>query len=337
MGEERGQQEQQQEGQQQEGQQGRQQEGQRGQATRGEERGQQRQQQQQQQQQQHGQQWQEGQVSGGEERGQHSQQQEVQQGQERLVSGEEERGQQGQQRDGQQGQVGLRVQGATQPLGASWFGERGREEVAGNMTAGAQGLGGKGMEGGDRARVLGGLGLGRGDGRRQVGGGEDREAETTKEEAQRDQAQQQPVQQQRQARRTGRIGAPARIPDLTCRDIEKTLMVLVDVPIADPQQQGNTGLRRVAPVQIGVAAARRVQDKLRDWAPHLEGLQPPPHFYACVVETFGLLSEPMRQCFLLLVSSSLLFLFPPFLRPFSSSQALLSLSPFLCSTISTVL
>ncbi|CAI5522474.1 unnamed protein product [Closterium sp. Naga37s-1] len=163
---------------------------------RGEERGQPRQQQQllqqqqqQQQQQQHGQQWQEGQVSGGEERGQHIQQQEVQQGQERPASGVEERGQQGQQRDGQQGQVRLRVQGATQPLGAGWFGERGREEVARDTTAGAQGLGGEGMEGGDRARVLGGLGLGRGDGRRQVGGGEDREAETTREEAQRDQAQ----------------------------------------------------------------------------------------------------------------------------------------------------
>ncbi|CAI5942907.1 unnamed protein product [Closterium sp. NIES-65] len=73
------------------------------------------------------------------------------------------------------------------------------------------------------------------------------------------------------------------------------LMVLVDVSIADPQREGNVQLRRATPTQIGVAAARRVQEKLRHWGPHLEGLQPAPHFYACVAETFGLLSEPLRQ------------------------------------------
>ncbi|CAI5970980.1 unnamed protein product, partial [Closterium sp. NIES-65] len=54
------------------------------------------------------------------------------------------------------------------------------------------------------------------------------------------------------------------------------LMVLVDVSIADPQREGNVQLRRATPTQIGVAAARRVQEKLRHWGPHLEGLQPAP-------------------------------------------------------------
>ncbi|CAI5970082.1 unnamed protein product, partial [Closterium sp. NIES-65] len=49
---------------------------------------------------------------------------------------------------------------------------------------------------------------------------------------------------------------------------------------ADPQREGNVQLRRATPTQIGVAAARRVQEKLRHWGPHLEGLQPAPHFYA---------------------------------------------------------
>ncbi|CAI5491392.1 unnamed protein product, partial [Closterium sp. Naga37s-1] len=239
-GEERGQQGQQQEGrqgQQQEGQQGRQKEGQWGQISGGEEGGQQ--------QQQRDQQVQEGRAGRGEEGGEHRQHQEVRQGQERPANMGEGRGHQGQQQDSQQGQVGLRVQG-TPSSGTGWVGERGREEVVGDTTAGMEGLEGEDMEGGGRARVLGGLGLGRGDRRRQVGGKEDRGAETTREEAQRDQAQQQSVQQQRQAGRIGRMGTPARIPDLTCLDIEKTLMVLVDVSIADPRQQGNAGLRRRA-------------------------------------------------------------------------------------------
>ncbi|CAI5528481.1 unnamed protein product [Closterium sp. Naga37s-1] len=73
------------------------------------------------------------------------------------------------------------------------------------------------------------------------------------------------------------------------------MMVLVDISIADPQREGNVQLRRATPTQIGVAAARRVQEKLRHWGPHLEGLQPAPQFCACVAETFGLLSEPLCQ------------------------------------------
>ncbi|GJP58839.1 hypothetical protein CLOP_g4312 [Closterium sp. NIES-67] len=111
-----------------------------------------------------------------------------------------------------------------------------------------------------------------------------------------DQTEQQPAQQQQTpAARTGRIGAPARIPDLTCRAPRDALMVIVDVSVADPQREGNAQFRRMAPTQIGGAAARRVQDKLRHWRPVLQGLQPDPEFYACVVETFGCLSEPLRQ------------------------------------------
>ncbi|GJP69081.1 hypothetical protein CLOP_g25703 [Closterium sp. NIES-67] len=71
------------------------------------------------------------------------------------------------------------------------------------------------------------------------------------------------------------------------------LMVIVDVSVADPQREGNAQFRRMAPTQIGGAAARRVQDKLRHWRPVLQGLQPDPEFYACVVETFGCLSPRM--------------------------------------------
>ncbi|GJP44896.1 hypothetical protein CLOM_g4297, partial [Closterium sp. NIES-68] len=110
------------------------------------------------------------------------------------------------------------------------------------------------------------------------------------------QTEQQPAQQQQTpAARTGRIGAPARIPDLTCRAPRDALMVIVDVSVADPQREGNAQFRRMAPTQIGGAAARRVQDKLRHWRPVLQGLQPDPEFYACVMETFGCLSEPLRQ------------------------------------------
>ncbi|GJP82181.1 hypothetical protein CLOP_g12390 [Closterium sp. NIES-67] len=111
-----------------------------------------------------------------------------------------------------------------------------------------------------------------------------------------DQTEQQPAQQQQTpAARTGRIGAPARIPDLTCRAPRDALMVIVDVSVADPQREGNAQFRRMAPTQIGGAAARWVQDKLRHWRPVLQGVQPDPEFYACVVETFGCLSEPLRQ------------------------------------------
>ncbi|GJP78549.1 hypothetical protein CLOP_g8841 [Closterium sp. NIES-67] len=72
-------------------------------------------------------------------------------------------------------------------------------------------------------------------------------------------------------------------------------MVIVDVSVADPQREGNAQFRRMAPTQIGGAAARWVQDKLRHWRPVLQGVQPDPEFYACVVETFGCLSEPLRQ------------------------------------------
>ncbi|GJP44360.1 hypothetical protein CLOM_g3739, partial [Closterium sp. NIES-68] len=45
----------------------------------------------------------------------------------------------------------------------------------------------------------------------------------------------------------------------------------------------------------GVAATRRVQEKIRDWRPALVGVQPEPMFYACVAETFGHLSVPLRD------------------------------------------
>ncbi|GJP83902.1 hypothetical protein CLOP_g14003 [Closterium sp. NIES-67] len=97
------------------------------------------------------------------------------------------------------------------------------------------------------------------------------------------------------AGRAGRAGAPARIPDLTCRDAEKALMIIIDVSIADPQRGGNAQFRRAASTQRGVAATRRVQEKIRDWRPALVGVQPEPMFYACVAETFGHLSVPLRD------------------------------------------
>ncbi|GJP85152.1 hypothetical protein CLOP_g15243, partial [Closterium sp. NIES-67] len=45
----------------------------------------------------------------------------------------------------------------------------------------------------------------------------------------------------------------------------------------------------------GVAATRRVQEKIRDWRSALVGVQPEPMFYACVAETFGHLSVPLRD------------------------------------------
>ncbi|CAI5520295.1 unnamed protein product [Closterium sp. Naga37s-1] len=209
-------------------------------------------------------------------------------------------GEGGQQRQQQESPHRSQAQG-TAPQGVGSGVGQGREQQrADGGTGGAGRLGGE-VQGvreaaGDRAGRLGGLGEGReGEGRGQVGGGEDRGRETTGEEASRDQTGQQPAQQQGPAGRTGRTGTSSRIPDLTCRDVGQTLMVLVDVSIADPQREGNVQLGRATPTQIGVAAARRVQEKLRHWGPHLEGLQPAPHFYACVAETFGLLSEPLRQ------------------------------------------
>ncbi|CAI5984872.1 unnamed protein product, partial [Closterium sp. NIES-64] len=189
---------------------------------------------------------------------------------------------------------------ALAPGSASEEGQGREQQRADGGTGGAAGLGGEGQgvreAAGDGAGGSGGLGEGReGEGRGQVDGGEERGRETIGEEAPRDQTGQQPAQQQGPVGRTGRVGTASRIPDLTCRDVGQGLMVLVDVSIADPQREGNVQLRRATPTQIGVAAARRVQEKLRHWGPHLEGLQPAPHFYACVAETFGLLSEPLRQ------------------------------------------
>ncbi|CAI5509060.1 unnamed protein product [Closterium sp. Naga37s-1] len=209
-------------------------------------------------------------------------------------------GEGGQQRQQQESQHRSQAQGAAPQGVGSGVGQGREQQRADGGTGGAGRLGGE-VQGvreaaGDRAGRLGGLGEGReGEGRGQVGGGEDRGRETTGEEAPRDQTGQQPAQQQGPAGRTGRTGTSSRIPDLTCRDVGQTLMVLVDVSIADPQREGNVQLGRATPTQIGVAAARRVQEKLRHWGPHLEGLQPTPHFYACVAETFGLLSEPLRQ------------------------------------------
>ncbi|GJP58132.1 hypothetical protein CLOP_g20928 [Closterium sp. NIES-67] len=53
--------------------------------------------------------------------------------------------------------------------------------------------------------------------------------------------------------------------------------------------------RRAASTQRGVAATRRVQEKIRDWRSALVGVQPEPMFYACVAETFGHLSVPLRD------------------------------------------
>ncbi|CAI5968221.1 unnamed protein product [Closterium sp. NIES-64] len=203
-------------------------------------------------------------------------------------------------RQQQESQGRPRAQGAAPPGSASGVGQGREQQRADGGTGGAAGLGGEGQgvreAAGDGAGGSGGLGEGReGEGRGQVDGGEERGRETIGEEAPRDQTGQQPAQQQGPVGRTGRVGTASRIPDLTCRDVGQGLMVLVDVSIADPQREGNVQLRRATPTQIGVAAARRVQEKLRHWGPHLEGLQPAPHFYACVAETFGLLSEPLRQ------------------------------------------
>ncbi|CAI5947841.1 unnamed protein product, partial [Closterium sp. NIES-65] len=209
-------------------------------------------------------------------------------------------GEGGRHRQQQESQWRPRAQGAAPPGSASGAGHGREQQRADGGTGGAAGLGGEGQgvreAAGDGARGSGGLGEGReGEGRGQVDGGEERGRETIGEGAPRDQTGQQPAQQQGPVGRTGRVGTASRIPDLTCRDVGQGLMVLVDVSIADPQREGNVQLRRATPTQIGVAAARRVQEKLRHWGPHLEGLQPAPHFYACVAETFGLLSEPLRQ------------------------------------------
>ncbi|CAI5950702.1 unnamed protein product [Closterium sp. NIES-65] len=209
-------------------------------------------------------------------------------------------GEGGRHRQQQESQWRPRAQGAAPPGSASGAGQGREQQRADGGTGGAAGLGGKGQgvreAAGDGAGGSGGLGEGReGEGRGQVDGGEERGRETIGEGAPRDQTGQQPAQQQGPVGRTGRVGTASRIPDLTCRDVGQGLMVLVDVSIADPQREGNVQLRRATPTQIGVAAARRVQEKLRHWGPHLEGLQPAPHFYACVAETFGLLSEPLRQ------------------------------------------
>ncbi|CAI5479256.1 unnamed protein product [Closterium sp. Yama58-4] len=205
-------------------------------------------------------------------------------------------GEGGQQRQQHESQQRSQALGATPPGLGLGLGQ-GREQRRGDEGAGGGGED-KGVReaAGDRAEGLGGLGEGREEeGRGQGGGGEDRGRETTGEGTPRDQTGQQPAQQQGAAGRTGWVGTSSRIPDLTCRDMGQTLMVLVDVSIADPQREGNVQLRRATPTQIGVAAARRVQEKLRHWGPHLEGLQPAPEFYACVAETFALLSEPLRQ------------------------------------------
>ncbi|CAI5528483.1 unnamed protein product [Closterium sp. Naga37s-1] len=210
-------------------------------------------------------------------------------------------GEGGQQRRQQESQHRSRAQGAAPQGVGSGVGQGREQQRADGGTGGAGSLGGEVLgvreAAGDRAGGLGGLGEGReGEGRGQVGGGEDRGRETTGEEAPRDQTGQQPAQQQGPAGRTGRAGTSSRITDLTCRDVgQSMMMVLVDVSIADPQREGNVQLRRATPTQIGVAAARRVQEKLRHWGPHLEGLQPAPQFYACVAETFGLPSEPLCQ------------------------------------------
>ncbi|GJP51208.1 hypothetical protein CLOM_g10378 [Closterium sp. NIES-68] len=72
-------------------------------------------------------------------------------------------------------------------------------------------------------------------------------------------------------------------------------MIIIDVSIADPQRGGNAQFRRAASTQRGVAATRRVQEKIRDWRSALVGVQPEPMFYACVAETFGHLSVPLRD------------------------------------------
>ncbi|CAI5959665.1 unnamed protein product [Closterium sp. NIES-65] len=245
-----------------------------------------------------------GQPGGGGQWGQHQLRGQV----ERGIGGR--RGRQGEQtgqdgegrrhRQQQESQGRPRAQGAAPPGSASEEGQGREQQRADGGTGGAAGLGGEGQgvreAAGDGAGGSGGLGEGReGEGRGQVDGGEERGRETIGEEAPRDQTGQQPAQQQGPVGRTGRVGTASRIPDLTCRDVGQGLMVLVDVSIADPQREGNVQLRRATPTQIGVAAARRVQEKLRHWGPHLEGLQPAPHFYACVAETFGLLSEPLRE------------------------------------------
>ncbi|CAI5969758.1 unnamed protein product, partial [Closterium sp. NIES-65] len=198
-------------------------------------------------------------------------------------------GEGGRHRQQQESQWRPRAQGAAPPGSASGAGQGREQQRADGGTGGAAGLGGEGQgvreAAGDGAGGSGGLGEGReGEGRGQVDGGEERGRETIGEGAPRDQTGQQPAQQQGPVGRTGRVGTASRIPDLTCRDVGQGLMVLVDVSIADPQREGNVQLRRATPTQIGVAAARRVQEKLRHWGPHLEGLQPAPHFYATAEE-----------------------------------------------------
>ncbi|CAI5460886.1 unnamed protein product [Closterium sp. Yama58-4] len=171
-----------------------------------------------------------------------------------------EGGQQGQHQESQQMP---QAPGATFSGSGSGVGQGREQQRADRCTGGGVRLGGEDQgvreAAGDRAEGLGGVEEGReGEGRGQVGGGEDRGRETTGEEVPRDQTGQQPAQQQGPAGRTGRVGTPSRIPDLTCRDVGQTLMVIVDVSIAVPQREGNVQLRRATPTQIGVAAARRV-------------------------------------------------------------------------------
>ncbi|CAI5968656.1 unnamed protein product [Closterium sp. NIES-65] len=190
-----------------------------------------------------------------------------------------QRGRQGEQ-TGQDGEGGRHRQQQGEPVEAAGPGRRAsRFGLGGGAGAGAAesgrryrraaGLGGEGQgvreAAGDGAGGSGGLGEGReGEGRGQVDGGEERG--------------------KRDDRRGGTKG-PDRAAASATAGTSRT----------HRPSGGNVQLRRATPTQIGVAAARRVQEKLRHWGPHLEGLQPAPHFYACVAETFGLLSEPLRH------------------------------------------
>ncbi|CAI5970085.1 unnamed protein product, partial [Closterium sp. NIES-65] len=177
-------------------------------------------------------------------------------------------GEGGRHRQQQESQWRPRAQGAAPPGSASGAGQGREQQRADGGTGGAAGLGGEAQgvreAAGDGAGGSGGLGEGReGEGRGQVDGGEEKG--------------------ERDDRRGGTKG-PDRAAASATAGTSRTHRP------SDPQREGNVQLRRATPTQIGVAAARRVQEKLRHWGPHLEGLQPAPHFYACVAETFGLLT-----------------------------------------------
>ncbi|CAI5532225.1 unnamed protein product [Closterium sp. Naga37s-1] len=192
-------------------------------------------------------------------------------------------------RQQQESQRRPRAKGVASPGVGSRGGAGARAAESGRRYRGGSGIGrgGPGSERGSRGIEQGWVGEGwgegrEGEGRGQVGRGEEEGRETIgRGGTDGTRSGQQPAQAAGTSRTHRPCGhlLPHPRPHLP-RLVGQSLMVLVDVSIADPQREGNVQLRLATPTQIGVAAARRVQEKLRHWGPHLEGLQRTPHFYA---------------------------------------------------------